>query len=55
MEKTVAKFARTAVTNSVIKTRAIVFVKPVAGERFAIKYVLRSVIKRLVNPVQANV
>lgn len=55
MEKTVAKFARTAVTNSVIKTRAIVFVKPVAGESFAIKYVLRSVIKRLVNPVQANV
>lgn len=55
LEKTVAKFARTAVTNSVIKVRATVFVKPVAGECHAIKHVLRFVIKTHVIPIQAIV
>lgn len=55
MEKTVVKFAQTAVTRSVIKIRAIVFVKPVAGEFFATRHVLHSVIKTHVIPKQAIV
>lgn len=43
--ETVANFARTAVTNNVIKIRATVFVKAVAGEAFVTRHVLRSVIK----------
>lgn len=43
--KIAVKFAQTDVTNSVIKKRATVFVKAVAGEAFVTMHVLRSVIK----------
>lgn len=45
MGKIAVKFAQTDVTNSVIKIRATVFVKAVAGETLVIRHVLRSVIK----------
>lgn len=45
MGKIAVKFAKTDVTNSVIKIRATVFVKAVAGETLVIRHVLRSVIK----------
>lgn len=45
MGKIAVKFAQTGVTNSVIKIRATVFVKAVAGETLVIRHVLRSVIK----------
>lgn len=55
MVEIVAKFARRAVTNNVIKIRATVFVKAVAGETFVIGHVLRSVIKTRVTLIQVIV
>lgn len=53
--ETVANFARTAVTNNVIKIRATVFVKAVAGETFVMGHVLRFVIKTRVILIQVIV
>lgn len=55
MVEIVAIFARTAVTNNVIKIQAIVFVKTIAGETFVIGHVLRSVIKTRVILIQVIV
>lgn len=55
MEKIVATFAQTAVTNSAIRTRATVFVKTVAGDNFVNRHVLCSVVKIYVILVQAIV
>lgn len=49
------KFAQTDVTNSVIKKRATVFVRTVAGETLVIGHALRSVIKTHVILSQAIV
>lgn len=55
MEKIVATFAQTAVTNSAIRTRATVFVRTVAGDKFVIRHVLCSVVKMNVILIQAIV
>lgn len=55
MEKIVATFAQTDVTNSVIKTLATAFVRTVAGETFVIGHVLRFVIKTRVTLIQGIV
>lgn len=55
MEKIVATFAQTDVTNSAIRTRETVFVKTVAGENFVIRHVLCSVVKMSVILIQAIV
>lgn len=55
MEKIVAKFAQTDVTNCVIKTRATAFVKMAAGEKFVIRHALLFVIKVHVILIQAIV
>lgn len=53
MEKIVATFAQTDVTNSAIRIRATVFVRTVAGDNFVIRLVLCSVVKMNVILIQA--
>lgn len=53
MEKIVATFAQTDVTNSAIRIRATVLVRTVAGDNFVIRLVLCSVVKMNVILIQA--